>query len=209
MTLAQKLEHEFDERLSKIGSTEELDDVLVRQAHNEALIEFEYQRREEAEADSRRQDKLLEQELYRAYRRNCLKTVVDRQELKSRQDHLHAMRQMLQTRQQSELPTLISGTRKNLVKQIGFERRQLPNLYNQRKTSSITPYYTPKNPFRRQTEEIDRVLKSMHKAEYDNDDQSIDPTKTVAAEDTLDAVVAEVERHSHKLDPNSALSPVS
>ena len=34
---------------SKIGSTEELDDVLVRQAHNEALIEFEYQRREEAE----------------------------------------------------------------------------------------------------------------------------------------------------------------
>ena len=113
------------------------------------------------QADGRRRDQLVEQELFRVYRRNCLKTVLERQdEALSRQDHLHAMRQMLQTRQQTEPPMLVGGTRKDLVKQIGFERRQLPNLYNHRKSSSISPYYAPKNPFRKQNEEINRVLQS-------------------------------------------------
>ena len=34
---------------ARMNDTEALDDILVQQAHDEALIEFEYQRREEAE----------------------------------------------------------------------------------------------------------------------------------------------------------------
>lgn len=216
MTLAQKLEQDLDEHLSRIDNTEALDDVLVQQAHDEALIEFEYQRREEAEADGTR-DKLLEQELYRTHRRSCLKTVCDRETLKSRQDHLHAMRQMLQTRQQLDPPTLIPGTRKVLVKQIGFERRQLPNLYTQRQTSNISPYYTPKNPFRKQAAEINRVLKSMQEA-YDDIDQFVNlesspPAKAVTnvrskqrEGDALDDVVEEVERRSPTHSPADVLS---
>ena len=44
-------------------------------------------------------------------------------------------------------------------------------------------------------------LTGMHE-EYDNNDESVDPTKTPTVEDALDAVVAEVECHSPKFDSN-------